>query len=368
MNIQMVDLIRQYQGLKAEVDAAVSRVLETARFINGPDVKAFAEEVARYLGVAYAIPCASGTDALQIAMMALGIGPGDEVITSPFTFIATAETIALLGARPVYVDVDPVTFNLDPKQVAEKITERTRAIIPVHLYGQPADMDSILAIAREHGLRVVEDAAQALGARYRNRKVCTLGDLACISFFPSKNLGAAGDAGMVVTSNPELAEKVRMIANHGSRVRYHHEILGINSRLDTIQAAILRVKLPHLDEWNRRRREAAHAYSKALASLPVLTPTEQDYSYHIYHQYTIRTPRRDELREFLKAQGIPTAVHYPMPLHLQPAFKERFGYCEGDFPEAEKASQEVISLPMHPELTGEEIEYIVQAIARFFNT
>ncbi|RMG61499.1 MAG: DegT/DnrJ/EryC1/StrS family aminotransferase [Calditrichaeota bacterium] len=367
MNIQMVDLIRQYQGLKEEIDEAVARVLASARYINGPDVSAFAEEVARYLGVGYAIPCASGTDALQIAMMALEIGPGDEVITSPFTFIATAETIALLGARPVYVDIDPVTFNLDPAHLEAKITERTRAIIPVHLYGQPADMDPILEIARRHKLRVIEDAAQALGSRYKDRKVCTLGDLACISFFPSKNLGAAGDAGMVVTNDAALAERVRMIANHGSRVRYHHEILGVNSRLDTIQAAILRVKLPHLDEWNRRRREAAVAYNKAFSQLPVTPPMEQTYSYHIYHQYTIRTDRRDALREHLKERGIPTAVHYPMPLHLQPAFKERFGYREGEFPMAEKAARQVLSLPMHPELSGEEIDFIVQAIAQFFN-
>ena len=366
MNIQMVDLKRQYHKLKKEIDAAVLRVLESTQFINGPDVKALAEEMANYLGVRYAIPCASGTDALQLALMALDIKPGDEVITTPFTFIATAETIALLGATPVYVDVDSQTYNINPKFIESAITPKTRAIIPVHLYGQPADMDAILAIAQKHNIPVIEDAAQAVGTRYKGEYVCTFGDLACISFFPSKNLGAYGDAGMVVTNNDALAEKVRMIANHGSRVRYHHETLGVNSRLDSIQAAILRVKLPYLDEWNEERRKRAAYYNEGFRDLEVTTPHVAPYAEHIYHQYTLRVSRRDELQQFLKERGIPTAVHYPIPLHLQKAFRELFGYREGDFPVAERLAQKVISLPMHPELTREEQDFIIEAIHEFY--
>ncbi len=368
MNIQMVDLKRQYQKLKSEIDAAVLRVMESSQFINGPDVRALAQEMSNYLGVRHAIPCASGTDALQLALMALNIGPGDEVITTPFTFVATAETIGLLGARPVYVDVDEKTYNMDPTRIEAAITERTKAIIPVHLYGQPADMEAILQIARKHHIPVIEDAAQAVGARYNNRYVCTFGEMACISFFPSKNLGAYGDAGMVVTNKDELAEKVRMIANHGSRVRYRHEVLGVNSRLDSIQAAILRVKLPYLNEWNEQRRKHAEYYNRGFRELGVITPYVAPYAEHIYHQYTLRVPRRDELQQFLKEKGIPSAVHYPVPLHLQEAFRKVSGYGEGDFPVAEQLAREVISLPMHPDLTREEQDYIVETITEFFRT
>ncbi len=367
MNIQMVDVRRQYQKYKEEIDRAVLRVMESGQFINGPDVWGFAEDIQRYLGIKHAIPCASGTDALQLALMALEVGPGDEVITTPFTFVATAETIALLGARPVYVDIDPQTYNLDAARLEEAISSRTKAIIPVHLYGQAADMDAILEVARRHNLPVIEDAAQALGGHYKDKPLCTLGDLACISFFPSKNLGAFGDAGMVTTNNDALAEKVRMIANHGSRVRYRHEILGVNSRLDTIQAAVLRVKLKHLDEWNNQRRRCAHYYSAGLKDLEVVTPVEADYARHIYHQYTVQVENRDALQKHLQEAGIPSAIHYPIPLHLQPAFRDSYGYREGDFPIAERSAARVISLPMHPDLTRQEQDYILEAIHKFYH-
>jgi len=365
MEIRMVDLRRQYQQLKSEIRAALDRVLESTQFINGPDVKLFAEDMQNYLGVKFAIPCASGTDALQISLMALDIKPGDEVITTPFTFVATAETIALLGAKPVYVDIDPKSYNIQPELIESAITDRTRAVIPVHLYGQPAEMDKIMQIANRNHLAVIEDSAQAVGAKYNGKPVCTFGDMACISFFPSKNLGAYGDAGMVVTNDETLAERLRMIANHGSRIRYHHEILGVNSRLDTLQAAILRVKLKYLDEWNEKRREVARYYNQALSDLPVVTPFEAKNVEHIYHQYTIQVQNRNKLQKFLKDKGIPTAIHYPIPLHLQPAFKHLTDANEGDLPISEDVAKNVISLPMHPDLTREEQDYIVDAIRSF---
>lgn len=368
MNIQMVDLKREYDLLKLQLDQAVIRVMESAQFINGPDVHAFAREVEDFLGVKHAIPCASGTDALQLAMMALDIGPGDEVITTPFTFVATAETIALLKAKPVYVDVEPDTLTIDPKLIEPAISKKTRAIIPVHLYGQAADMDPILKIARKHKLFVIEDAAQAFGATYKKKKIGTLGDLACFSFFPSKNLGSYGDAGMVVTNDDNLAARVHMIANHGSQVRYLHEMIGINSRLDSLQAAVLRVKLPYLEQWNELRRKAAAFYSQHLAGLDLTLPLTASYGTHTFHQYTIRLKKRDQLREFLTHQVIPTAIHYPTPLHLQPAFQQLHGYRKNDFPEAEKAAREVLSLPMHPHLTTEEMQFVVSNIKAFFNT
>ncbi len=362
MNIQMVDLKRQYQKYKSEFDMAVAEVLASAQFINGPDVKKLAEEMQAYLQVKQAIPCASGTDALQLALMALEIGPGDEVITTPFTLVATAETIGLLGARPVYADIEEKTYNIDPEKIEAAITEKTRAIIPVHLYGQPADLDSILEIAGKHNLPVIEDAAQAVGARYKEKPVCSFGQIGCISFFPSKNLGAYGDAGMVTAQDDSLAEKIRMIANHGSKVRYQHDLLGVNSRLDTIQAAILRVKLKYLDEWNEKRRDIAEHYSRGLKGLPVVTPFVADYSEHIYHQYTIQVENRDGLQQHLNERGIPNAIHYPIPLHRQPAFKS---YTDRKFPVAERIAEKVISLPMHPDLTTDEQDYIIEAIRQF---
>ncbi len=365
MKLHMVDVVGQYQKIKPEVDAAVHRVLDSGQFILGKDVGELECQVAGYLGVKYAIGCASGTDALQIAMMALGIGPGDEVITTPFTFVATAETIAILGAKPVYVDIDPKTFNIDPGRIETAITPRTKAIIPVHLYGQPADMDAIMEIARRRGLKVIEDSAQAMGASYKGRKVCAIGDIGCISYFPSKNLGAYGDGGMMVTDREDLSDAMRVIAAHGSKVRYYHERLGVNSRLDTIQAAILLVKLRHLENWNAARQRAAARYDELLKGTPVTPPFIAHYGQHIFHQYTIRAPRRDQLAALLKDRGIPHAIYYPVPLHLQQAYAMS-GYTRGDFPVTEKAAEEVLSLPMHTELTEEQQQYIASAIREFY--
>jgi dTDP-4-amino-4,6-dideoxygalactose transaminase len=302
-------------------------------------------------------------------MMALGIGVGDEVITSPFTFVATAETIVLLGGTPVYVDIDPMTYNIDPSKIERAITGTTKAIIPVHLYGQPADMDPIMEIANRHGLKVIEDAAQAFGAEYKGRKAGNFGDSACFSFFPTKNLGAFGDAGMVTTNDQELAERMRMISLHGSRKKYQHEILGINSRLDTLQAAILKAKIKYVNAWNRSRQDFAGRYSRELKDSGVITPYVMPGSTHIYHQYSIRLPRssgktRDALVAYLKSRGIPTAVHYPIPLHLQKAFAH-LGKGEGEYPFSETVASEILSLPMHTELDEEQIEYIVRAIREF---
>ena len=361
----MVDVAGQYQKIKKEVDAAVHSVLEKGNFILGQEVGEFECAIAGYLNVRYAVGCASGTDALQIAQMALGIGPGDEVITTPFSFVATTETIALLGAKPVYVDIDPQTFNIDPNKIEKAITKKTRAIVPVHLYGQPADMDAILDIAKRYNLRVIEDAAQAMGASYKDRKVCGLGDIGCISFFPSKNLGAFGDAGMVVSNDVELGERMRVISIHGSKTRYHHDMLGVNSRLDTLQAVILKVKLSHLDSWNDARRQFADTYDAMLKELPVVLPHVASQGEHIFHQYTIRAPKRDQLAEHLKSKNIPHAIYYPIPLHLQRAFASA-GAKPGNFPVTEKAATEVLSLPMHTELTADQQGYVADAIKEFY--
>lgn len=365
--LHMVDVVGQYRKIKSEIDAAVHAVLDSGQFILGKEVGEFECQIAGYLGVKYAVGCASGTDALQVAMMALGIGPGDEVITTPFTFVATTETIVLLGARPVYVDIDPRTFNINPSLIEQAITPRTKAIIPVHLYGQAAEMEPIMAIARTHSLRVIEDAAQALGASYKGKKVCTFGDIGCISYFPSKNLGAFGDAGMVVTNDPELAERMRMIIVHGSKTRYYHDILGVNSRLDTLQAAILSVKLKYLDAWNATRRRAATRYNELLHDTPVTVPYVSPDAEHIFHQYTLRAPRRNELADHLKKKGIPHAIYYPVPLHMQKAFAVA-GKGKGDFPITEQAADEVLSLPMHTELTEEHMVSITGAIKEFYQT
>ena len=365
MKLHMVDVVGQYQKIKPEVDAAIQKVIDSGQFILGKEVGELECQLAGYVGTKYAVGCASGTDALQIAMMALGIGAGDEVITTPFTFVATAETIALLGARPVYVDIDPKTFNIDPSRIEAAITSRTKAIIPVHLYGQAADMDSIMDVARKHHLRVIEDAAQALGASYKGKKVCTFGDIGCISFFPSKNLGAFGDAGMVVCNDPALYERLRMIIVHGSKMKYHHEILGVNSRLDTMQAAILAVKLRHLDNWNNARARFASRYNEMLAGTPVTVPYSSPVCTHIFHQYTVRAPKRDALAAHLKEKGIPHAIYYPIPLHLQKAFLVT-GNRKGDFPITEQASDEVLSLPMHTELTEEQQAHIAEAVKHVY--
>lgn len=366
MEVPIFTPVRQYMNLKEEIDSAIQKVLSKGNFILGDEVSEFENKVAQYLGVKHAIGVASGTDALQIALMAIGLKPGEEVITTPFTFVATAETIVLLGGKPVYVDIDEKTYNINPDLIEEKITEKTKAIIPVHLYGQPAEMDKILDIAKRYNLYVIEDSAQALGSEYKGEKVCTFGDIACISFFPTKNLGAFGDAGMIVTNDDELAEKIRMIRVHGSKVRYNHEILGVNSRLDTLQASILLVKLKYLDSWNAKRIEIAEKYNDAFKDIDdVVIPYSEIYNKHIYHQYTIRTGRRDELAKFLKEKGIQTAVHYPIPLHLQKAFSY-LGYKQGDFPISEQCSREVLSLPMFPELRDEEINYVIESVKEFF--
>ena len=367
MELHMVDVVGQYKRIKLEVDAAIHSVLDSGQFVLGKEVGEFECQISGYLGLKYSVGCASGTDALQIALMALGIGPGDEVITTPFTFVATAETIALLGAKPVYVDIDPRTYNIDPALIERAITPKTKAILPVHLYGQAADMDPITDIARKHRLHVIEDAAQALGASYKGRKVCTFGDVGCISYFPSKNLGAFGDAGMVVCNDLSLGERMKMISVHGSRVRYHHEVVGINSRLDTLQAVVLKVKLRHLDNWNTQRQKCAERYNRLLEGTPVTAPYVSPACTHIFHQYTLRVPKRDALDAYLSEKGIPHAIYYPIPLHLQKAFAMSGGK-KGDFPVTEKACEEVISLPMHTELTEEQQQYITDAIRAFYSS
>lgn len=349
----------------------ITQVVADGIFILADNVRAFQWEIATYCGNNYAIGVASGSDALYLSLVACGVGPGDEVITTPFTFFATAGAIARAGATPVFVDIDPGTWNIDPASVEEKVTARTRAVIPVHLYGCPADMDPILALADKHGLKVIEDAAQAFGAAYKGKRVGTLGDAGCLSFFPTKNLGAFGDAGMVVTNDPEIAERMQLLRVHGARPKYHHHVLGCNSRLDELQAAILRVKLPHLDGWNAQRREIAALYGDLLRPVAdavgdeLRLPAAPDYAYHVYHQYTVQSPRRDELRAFLQAHGVGTAVYYPLPLHLQPVFAS-LAYREGDFPAAEAAAHQVLSLPMFPELTDEEVAYVAGRVAAFF--
>ncbi|HWA06358.1 MAG TPA: DegT/DnrJ/EryC1/StrS family aminotransferase [Ignavibacteria bacterium] len=361
-NIQMVDTGTQYQKIKSEIDNAIHSVIDSTQFIQGPAVKKFENNVEKYLGTKHAIGCASGTDALQIAMMALDIKPGDEIITTPFTFVATTETIAILGAVPVYVDIEPATFNIDVSKIEAKITPKTKAIMPVHLYGQPCDMDPIMKIAEKHGLFVIEDAAQAMGARYKDKMICTIGHIGCISFYPSKNLGAFGDGGMLTTNDNDLAEKIRMIISHGSKRKYYHETLGVNSRLDSIQAAILDVKLKYLDDYCDQRHNAAMKYNgkfKGIFETPYIMPGVK----HIFHQYSIRVKNRDEMMEFLKSQGIPSMIYYPVPLHMQEAYK--YDYKPGDYPVSEEIAKDIISLPMHTELIDEEIDFIASKVIEF---
>jgi UDP-2-acetamido-2-deoxy-ribo-hexuluronate aminotransferase len=360
-NIQMVDLISQYKNIKTEIDEAIHRVLDSGHYILGKEVGEFEAASAAYLGTKHAIGCASGTDALQVAMMALGIKPGDEIITTPFTFVATTETIVLLGAKPVYVDIDPKTFNIDPALVEAAITPRTKAIMPVHLYGHAVDMEPLMSVARKHALPVIEDTAQAMGSEYKGKKVGGIGTFGCISFYPSKNLGAFGDAGMVVTNDDVLADKVRTIIMHGSKKRYHHESIGVNSRLDTLQAAILNVKLKHLEQWHEARRTAARFYNELFKGSDVSTPFEAPYTRHIYHQYTIRLKNREKVDASLNAKKIPHAVFYPIPLHLQEAYSIA-GKGKGSFPLTEQAAGEVISLPMHTELTQEQQRAVAAAV------
>jgi dTDP-4-amino-4,6-dideoxygalactose transaminase len=361
MQIPMVNLAIQYSALREEIDQAISGVLETTQFILGPQGRAFEEEIADYLGVRHAIGVASGTDALHMALRAAGLGPGDEVITTPFTFIATAEAIAYVGATPVFVDIDPRTLNIDVTQVEAAISGRSKAILPVHLFGQPADLAPLKALCEAKGLLLVEDCAQSCGARYGARMTGAWGDLGCFSFFPSKNLGCFGDGGLVTTNDDALAEEVRVLRNHGSRVRYHHSVIGYNSRLDDLQAAILRVKLTHLDRFNQQRRENAHLYSQRLAELGLEVPVEDGKGVHVYHQYTLQTECRDELQAALGAAGIASAVYYPIPLHRQEVFAES---CAGlSLPVSERIASRVMSLPIYPELTSAQVEQVVEVMA-----
>lgn len=363
--IPLVDLKAQYRAIGPEIDEAIGRVIANTSFIMGVEVRSFEEAFAEACGVGFAIGVASGTAALQLALEALGVGAGDEVITTPLTFLATVESIAQCGARPVFVDIDPHMHNLDPAGLSVAITAQTRAIMPVHLYGRPADMDAISEVARQHNLFVVEDAAQAHLARYRGRVVGALGDVACFSFYPGKNLGAYGDAGMVVTDDEGLAGKVRLLRDHGRSEKYVHQILGHGERLDALQAAILAAKLPHLPDWNARRRDVAARYCELLADLPLTLPPDSEEVEPVYHLFVVRTPRRDALRQHLKERDIAAGIHYPLPLHLQPACAH-LGYGAGDFPQAERAANEVLSLPIYPELTDDQVTQVAGAVREFF--
>ncbi len=368
-DIRMVDLSGQYQKIKNEIDQEIFKVINSTQFINGSIVKEFQKNLENYLKVKHVIPCGNGTDALQVAMMALGLKPGDEVITTSFTFIATAEVIALLGLTPVLVDVEPNTYLIDPEAVKSAITSKTKAILPVHLFGQAANMEELSKIAKENNLYIIEDTAQAIGADYyfndkSLKKAGTIGDIGCTSFFPSKNLGCFGDGGAIFTNNDEYAEKLRSIVNHGMRVRYYHDNVGVNSRLDSIQAAVLNVKLNYLDDYNRKRIEAADNYDRAFANHPnLITPERVSYSNHIFHQYTLQTKGidRDKLRDELAKEGVPAMVYYPVPLHLQKAYKDE-RYNDGDFPVTEALSKSVISLPMHTELDTKQLDYIIEKV------
>lgn len=359
--IPMVDLKRQYARYKTAIDEAVARVLSETQFILGPNVVKLEEEVSAYCGVEFAVGCANGTDALLLALRACGIGAGDEIITTPFTFIATAEVAAQIGAKPVFVDICPDTLNIDPEKIEEKITPKTRAIVPVHLFGHPADMTPILDIARRHKLKVIEDGAQAFGARYLDQAVGSMGDIGCFSFFPSKNLGCYGDGGMVVTRDGDIAAKVKMLRNHGSAVRYYHSEVGYNSRLDEMQAAILRIKLASIDSDNDARRKNADAYRAAIRCADIVLPSERQGFRHVYHQFTLRTPGRDKIAQALSSAGIASAIYYPVALHQQEVFLKMYGAQER-LPVSEACAADVLSLPMFPELTRDEIGRIADVI------
>jgi dTDP-4-amino-4,6-dideoxygalactose transaminase len=366
---QFLNLKAQFAGIRDEVLDAVTRVLDSQHFILGPEVQALEAEIAEYVGSRFAVGCASGSDALLLALMALEIGPEDEVITTPFTFGATAGSIARLGARPVFVDVDPVSLNIDEKQIEAAITPRTRAIMPVHLFGLPAQMDAILGLAKDRGLAVIEDAAQAIGALWGGQGIGSLGTFGCFSFFPSKNLGGAGDGGMVTTNDPDLAQRLKTLRVHGTRKKYYYELLGMNSRLDALQAAILRVKLRYLGNWAEGRRRNAKQYDVLFREYElenvVKLPTAPDTSFHVYNQYSVQIDRRDELQRHLRERNIPTEIYYPSPLHLQPAFAN-LGYGPGDFPNAEAASERALALPIYPEITEEQQRAVVSSISDFY--
>jgi dTDP-4-amino-4,6-dideoxygalactose transaminase len=373
MNIPLLDLKAQYQSIKEEIDEVLQKVVESQYFILSQEVNGLESEIAKYCGVSRAAGVASGTDALVLSLRALGIKEGDAVVTTPFTFFATAESISILGAKPLFADIDPDTYNIDPGKVEELLGEldpavkdKVKAVIPVHLYGQCADMDPIMAIAGRHGLRVVEDCAQAIGALYKGRKAGSFGDTGCLSFFPSKNLGGFGDGGMIVSDEPSIIENIKKLRVHGSQKQYIHEEIGYNSRLDSLQAAILRVKLKKLDSWIEGRKAIAKRYDEAFSSSGIKTPSVAEGNTHTYHQYTIAVDRRDELLDHLNEKGIAARVYYPVPLHLQPCYRG-LGYTEGSFPVSENAAKKALSLPVYPELEEKKIEYVIQTVKDFFN-
>jgi len=365
MTVPLLDLQAQYREYGDELEKEVIEILRSGRYIKGPKLEELERELAAYCEVEKAVACASGTDAILLALMAHGVGPGDEVITTPYTFFATGGCISRLGARPVFVDIDPATYNIDPALVPAAVTDRTKAIIPVHLYGQCADLDPILAIARERDIPVIEDAAQAIGAEYRGRKAGSLGAIGCFSFFPSKNLGACGDGGFMTTGDPELAERLTILREHGAKPKYYHQVIGINSRMDALQAGVILVKLPYLESWHEGRRRNAAFYDRRLAGLPLVLPRVAEGGKSVFNQYVIRTDRRDELRKHLQEKEIGNEIYYPVPLHLQECYRD-LGYGEGSFPEAEKAARQTLAIPIYPQLTEEQLEEVSAAIESFF--
>lgn len=366
--IKFVDLKRQYESIKDEINRSIKNVIENADFILGNQVKEFEHKFSEYCKTKYCVGVGSGTDALIFSLKALDIGKGDEVITPPNSYIATSLAISTCGAKPVFVDVDPLEYTIDPLKIKERITEKTKAILVVHLYGQPSRMDEILEIAEENDLFVIEDACQAHGAKYKGKVTGCIGDIAAFSFYPSKNLGGYGDGGAITTNNKELAEKIELLRNYGQKTKYYHVIKGLNSRLDTIQAAILEIKLKYLNKWNNMRKQNARLYEEYLEGIDeVITPYENKDSQHVYHLYVIQCKKRDKLREFLAKKNIETGIHYPVPIHLQPAYKE-YNFLKGNFPVTESLADKILSLPMYPELNVEEIEYICKAIKNFFNS
>jgi dTDP-4-amino-4,6-dideoxygalactose transaminase len=365
LKVPQIDLVRQYRSLKGDIDGAVHEVLDSGSFVMGRWVEEIEKKVAGICGARYGVAVASGTDALDIALAACDVGPGDEVITSPFSFVSVAEVALRMGAKPVFADIDPRTFNSEAAQIAPKITAKTKAIVPVHLYGQTLDMDPLLELGKQHGIPIIEDMCQAIGARYKDRMVGSMGALACISFYPTKNLGCYGDGGMILTNDDRLREKTAALRKHGQGDKYSYKYIGVNSRLDSIQAAILLAKSVHLTEWNERRRAVARRYGDALKGLPVETPYEAPYAYHIFHQYTLKAESRDRLQAHLKEKGIGTAVHYPLGIHRQDAYLP-LGYGPGTLPKTDDAATKVISLPMFPELEEAEIEHVVKSIREFY--
>ena len=363
IRVPYLDLKAQYQSIKPEIDTAIARVLESCQFVLGPEVAGFEQDFAAYCGTAECIALNSGTSALHLALLAAGVGPGDEVITVPFTFVASIAAIIYAGARPILVDIDPRSFTMDPAAIEAAITPRTKAILPIHLYGQAADMDPIMEIARRHGLVVIEDAAQAHGAKYKGRPVGSIGDLACFSFYPGKNLGAYGEGGALTTNSPEYAQTVRMLRDWGQDRKYHHALHGFNYRMEAFQGAILRVKLRHLERWTEARRAVVSLYNQHLAGSGVERPTEMPWGRHVYHVYTLRTEDRGGMQSSLLAEGIETGIHYPVPAHLQPAYAD-LGYGRGDFPHAEAASRQVLSLPLYPELSSQAVAEVAAAVKK----